>query len=462
MRTRGFLLVLATLCAIASPVRAQPAPAPVAADGPRMVVYGSDVDAGTRVGAPTPATKAEDPTAATAAATATFSVTYTGFTPAAQAAFQAAVDIWAGLVTSSVPITIDAKFQSLPGGQLGLAGPRVLLGFPGAPRPDTFYPVPVANAITGTDQEPGVPDITATFSSSVPNWYFGTDGNTPSSQFDFETVVLHELGHGLGLVQSFTVAGGQGSWGLLSPPMPFVYDRFVVDQAGASLINTSVYPNPSTDLGTALQSNAVFFDGPKARAANGGNRVKLSAPPTWSAASVTHLDEAAFPAGNPNSLMTPTTMTSESIHHPGPIALCMLQDLGLVTAQTCAGTPAAPDFTPLTPARIVDTRDGTGGFAGQVGPGATINPKVTGVGAVPATGVGAVVLNVTVTAGTAPSFLTVYPDGQSRPEASNLNFTAGQSVPNLVVAKVGTDGRVRAFNYAGSVHVIFDVVGWFT
>jgi hypothetical protein len=462
MLIRRLVLPLVLLAGLVSPIAARAATAPIALDGPRVVELGSDVDAGTRVDA-APAGKGGTAAAAPAAATATFSVTYTGFTPAAQAAFQAAVDVWAGLVTSSVPITVDAKFQSMPGGQLGLAGPRLLLGFPGAPRTDTFYPVPIANALTGTDQEPALPDITATFSSAVSNWYFGTDGSTPSGQFDFETVVLHELGHGLGLVESFDVAGGQGSWGQLSPARPFVYDRFVVDQGGTPLIDTSVYPNPSSALGVALQSNAVYFDGPKARAANGGNRVKLQAAATWSdTASISHLDEATYPPGDPNSLMTPVTQTRESIHVPGPISLCMLQDLGLPTAQTCSGAPAAPDFTPLTPARIVDTRDGTGGVTGPLGPTATINPKVTGVGGVPATGVGAVVLNVTVTAGTASSFLTVYPSGQPRPNASNLNFTAGQDVPNLVVAKVGPDGRVVAYNSQGNVQVIFDVVGWFT
>ncbi|MDQ4038771.1 MAG: hypothetical protein M3313_10605, partial [Actinomycetota bacterium] len=272
MLKRRLLLVLALLGAMASPVGAQtPTPAPAAIDGPRMVVYGSDVDAGTRVGRP-PAPPAGAFQAA--AATSSFSVTYTGFTPAAQNAFQAAVDVWAGLVISPVPITIDARFQSLPAGQLGFAGPLLRAGFAGAPRADTYYPVSIANAISGRDLDPGVADITADFSSSVANWYFGTDGRTGPGQFDFMTVVMHEIGHGLGMVKTFDVSGGQGSWSAGDPAGPFIYDRFVVDQNGTQLINMSVYPNPSTALGNALQGNAVFFDGPKSRAANGGNRPK--------------------------------------------------------------------------------------------------------------------------------------------------------------------------------------------
>lgn len=122
---------------------------------------------------------------------------------------------------------------------------------------------------------------------------------------------------------------------------------------------------------------------------------------------------------------------------------------------------AGARFSSLTPARIVDTRVGTGGFSAPVGATATISPTVIGVGGVPASGVSAVVLNVTVTQPTAESFLTVFPSGAARPLASNLNFVAGRSVPNLVMAKVGADGKVSVYNHAGTTDVILDVVGWF-
>jgi hypothetical protein len=80
---------------------------------------------------------------------------------------------------------------------------------------------------------------------------------------------------------------------------------------------------------------------------------------------------------------------------------------------------------------------------------------------VPATGVDSVVVNVTATASTAGGYLTVYPTGTARPNASNLNFTPGSTVPNLVTAKVGTGGRITIYNDSGSTHVIGDVVGWY-
>jgi hypothetical protein len=118
-------------------------------------------------------------------------------------------------------------------------------------------------------------------------------------------------------------------------------------------------------------------------------------------------------------------------------------------------------YHPLDPARILDTRSGLGAPAAAVGPGSTMNLQVTGQGGVPATGVSAVALNVTVTGPTKTSFLTAWPTGVSRPLAANLNFVAGQTVPNLVMVKVGDGGRVNLYNYTGSTHVVADVAGWY-
>ncbi len=121
-------------------------------------------------------------------------------------------------------------------------------------------------------------------------------------------------------------------------------------------------------------------------------------------------------------------------------------------------TAAGPDglFNALVPARILDTRSGA-----PVGPGQTIDVQVLGQGMVPGTGVSAVVLNVTVANPSAAGYLTVFPSGTSRPVASNLNFVAGQTVPNRVIVKVGTNGKVSIFNFQGSVHMVADVSGWF-
>lgn len=118
-------------------------------------------------------------------------------------------------------------------------------------------------------------------------------------------------------------------------------------------------------------------------------------------------------------------------------------------------------YLPVDPARVLDTRTGLGAAGGRVGAGALLVLQVTGRGGIPASGVSAVVLNVTVTEPTAVSFLTAWPAGDARPLASNLNCIPGQTVPNLVVVKVGEGGRVNLYNDIGSVHVAGDVAGWY-
>jgi hypothetical protein len=120
------------------------------------------------------------------------------------------------------------------------------------------------------------------------------------------------------------------------------------------------------------------------------------------------------------------------------------------------------EFTGVTPARILDTRSGLGQpAAAPVGPGASIDVQVAGRGGVPATGVQAVVLNVTAVGPTGLSFLTVWPTGLARPVVSNLNVVPGQTVPNAVTVGLGDGGRVSVFNATGLVNVLFDVVGYY-
>jgi hypothetical protein len=131
-----------------------------------------------------------------------------------------------------------------------------------------------------------------------------------------------------------------------------------------------------------------------------------------------------------------------------------------VRGQTPTPSPNGYAYHPVPPARVLDTRSGPGP-TGPVGPGGTITVDVTGVGGVPSSDVGAVVLNTTVAEPTSASFLTVFPSDETLPLASNLNFSAGQTVPNLVIVKVGADGNVKVYNKLGSVHVVFDVSGWY-
>jgi len=128
-------------------------------------------------------------------------------------------------------------------------------------------------------------------------------------------------------------------------------------------------------------------------------------------------------------------------------------------------------MVPLTPARLVDTRlpsnygttiDDVNLGHGPVGQGQTYDVQIAGRGGLGAAGfVAAVALNITVVSPTASSYITAYPTGMQLPLASNLNFVAGQTIPNMAIVKVGAGGQISIYNNTGSTDVIVDVVGWF-
>jgi GH25 family lysozyme M1 (1,4-beta-N-acetylmuramidase) len=109
-------------------------------------------------------------------------------------------------------------------------------------------------------------------------------------------------------------------------------------------------------------------------------------------------------------------------------------------------------FTATTPARVLDTRT-----TSPVGPGGSVTVDLSGV--LPATATAAV-LNVTGIA-TATTFVTVWPGGMPRPNASNLNLVAGEVRPNLVTVQVGADRKVQLYNNTGSTHLLADLAGWY-
>jgi hypothetical protein len=112
----------------------------------------------------------------------------------------------------------------------------------------------------------------------------------------------------------------------------------------------------------------------------------------------------------------------------------------------------------FNPKRLLDTRKGIGGIVGPTR--GTQEVQVGGEAGVPVLGASAVIMNVTVVNPTSRGYLTVYPTGGSRPTASSINVLEGENRPNLVIAKLGDDGKVSYYNNSGSVDVIFDVLGY--
>lgn len=349
------LLTLAPLWAYAQDhgVKAAPTPADI------CVYQGENIDAHFFV------EPLADPEASGKTASATFDVTFVDesasdpWPEAAKAAFEYAAAIWAGLITSAVPINVEATWADLgscSGNQfsLGAAGPNfVRSNFAGAPRANTWYPDALADALNGSDLGEGDFDIIAEFNrrcgpNSADRWYLGTDANTPAGRIDLVSVAVHELGHGLGFFGSADVddgnagngtecngAAGTGCLGLGNAADPVIYDRFTEDGNGTSLLSLS---SPSTSLAVALvgdQGGGIFFDGPSAAQANGGAPPALYAvDPFEAGASYSHLDEDAFD-GTPHALMTPFLAQAEAIHDPGEIVCGLFRDMGWTVTASC-------------------------------------------------------------------------------------------------------------------------------
>ncbi|MFA7158811.1 MAG: hypothetical protein WC299_05860 [Kiritimatiellia bacterium] len=269
-----------------------------------------------------------------------FGDTCIGWPEEAKAAFSYAANIWGGLLQSTVPISINACWANLtPADTLGHGGAsKFLRDFSGAPVASTFYPVSLANALAASDLYPSQEKIIIAYNAQQP-WYFGTDGNCPAGKYDFVSVIMHEICHGLGFLGSWSYENGQGAWGGIesTPGVPLAYDRFIANGSVQALLNTALFPNPSSALGAQLTGNNLFFYGANAVAANGGTAPAIYAPSTWSdGSSACHLGENY--RATTNGLMVYSLADGYSIHHPGPVTLGLLKDVGW-----SAGTQLVPE-----------------------------------------------------------------------------------------------------------------------
>ncbi len=263
-----------------------------------------------------------------------------GWTRAARTVLRNAIAYWAAQVASDVPITVKVVLRDLPGNVLGSAGPTAMVEnwtTGTLPVVDTFYPVALANALSGVDQNGAEPEIVAQFDSRMP-WYMGTDNVVPADRVSFRGTVLHELAHGLGMIGSAWVSDGVatiGDPGSTGNDHPWIYDRFVEagSQPGSAILDMG--PGP---LRSALLGRDLWFEG----AATTAPRARLHAPSRWDpGSSYSHLDEAAYPRGSLNSLMTPIGDYGEGNATAGPLVLRMLQDMGWNQAPTTACTRPA-------------------------------------------------------------------------------------------------------------------------
>lgn len=127
-------------------------------------------------------------------------------------------------------------------------------------------------------------------------------------------------------------------------------------------------------------------------------------------------------------------------------------------------TPDSPDgyFVPLAPARILDTRSGTGGVTGPITSNSAFNFAATGVGGLPSSGVTAVAMTITTVSATNPGFVTVYPDLAPQSVTSTVNYRPSLTITNSAIVPLGTDGKIAMASKGASVQIIADVTGYFT
>ena len=316
-----------------------------------IIITAIDEDMNTRVPARSSgdALGLADAVSGAAARASVFEVTYINFTPEAQTAFQRAVDIASNLISSPVTIRVQSELRTLSPPVLGGSRPNYIHRLESPAWSEGFwYPDALADKLLRRDLSPGPPDIYTSFSNSAELWYFGLDGNTPAGKYDFVTIVLHELFHGLGFAGQgapFWLLPNRGT--VRSGTQPGIYDFFVVEGATTPIGKTlhqqkliTKYVDPSAALLTALTGGNLYWVGAQGVANNGGTRPKLYAPNPWDlGSSYSHLDEATYPPGDPNSLMTPRFGSAESIHDPGDIMRGIFDDIGW------GNFPAAPTVT---------------------------------------------------------------------------------------------------------------------
>ena len=277
-----------------------------------------------------------------------FELSFTDEVPAvAQAAIRFAADVWGSYLDSPVPVRVTVDWADrMDNRLLASAGPSTLFrDFIGG-EPGVWYPVALAEAVAGRDlNATDDADINVTANSTA-NWYFGTDGQTPRNRIDLVSVMLHELGHGLGFLSSVdTINDDQLSVGFGGRFI--VYDLSLETDDGVPLTDPGLFTNPSSELLVAVSNNNLVFAGPEARQANGDADVPLFAPATFDVgSSVSHLSESRYPPGTENALMTPFLSAGEAVHDPGPVTLGLFADLGwpLDLTLTATSEPTAADL----------------------------------------------------------------------------------------------------------------------
>ena len=251
-----------------------------------------------------------------------------GLGPNRRAALEFVLDLWSTWLVpkfAEETITVAVGFIPQPGGTLAEGGPADIYRVGSQLNRVT----PLANDFYGRDTNPGQPEIYVDFDLNT-NFYLGRDGRVATNQYDFVTTALHEIGHGLGIIDIVNRQTG----GYFRDDGPSVYESFLAQTAGTY---TPLISMTDPERLAAIGSGDLWWTGAATRAANGGQPIRIHAPPLASDGSgVSHLPPDS------GSLWAPSLGKGEATHSLTAIERGLFTDLGY----TVAPTPPALLFTP--------------------------------------------------------------------------------------------------------------------
>lgn len=272
-------------------------------------------------------------------------------------AMQYAADSWGAVVDSSVQIRVAASFTTLTcsasSAVLGQAGTSTVhRDFSGAPAASRWYAAALANSLAGTDLSASADDITATFNSAIgttcafpSTFYYGYDASPPGGTLDFVSIVLHELGHGLGFSTFVSLSTGAKLGGFDDAYMVSLED-----------FGTGKHYPIMTDaerVTASKNTGNLQWTGALVTAASGGYSsgvgatgfLRMYAPnPQQSGSSVSHFDTAL----TPNELMEPSYTGP---NHDVTTTLTLLRDLGWNPVVAATATPTRTPTPTVTATR---------------------------------------------------------------------------------------------------------------
>ena len=320
MRAR-FLLLIAALFASVLVAPAYALPSSVKSIDAPWVYFYADGSSGKQIANdPIPKSYAVDKSLVKS----TFKVDFTTTPASYHAAINAAVDVWSQNFVSDVPVKVKVTWgRQSSSAILAAASPGKLHNsFKNIPDSELWYASALADAIAGEDIEPTIEEVSIRINSSNgPMLYLGTDGNCPSNKYDLVSMILHEMGHGLGFLSNADYDELYG-YGSIQQPTPF--DAYAQLPDGRRLMDLD---SPSLELGKALTEPLVWSGANGIRANNGVKPLLYTPSPYEGGSSVSHLDENTFANSARDAVMSPNLKMGEVFHLPGPLLIAMFEDL---------------------------------------------------------------------------------------------------------------------------------------